>query len=69
MLPFAAIMGYSAAGTSELTFKDVFYPDDLKNDLPNIQKLIQKEIPVYKTEKRYIRKDGQVIWGVVDCDC
>lgn len=60
---FCSIMGYSEAELQELTFKDVSHPDDLKNDLPNIQKLIQKEIPVYKTEKRYIRKDGQLIWG------
>jgi PAS domain S-box-containing protein len=29
----------------------------------NITKLVNKEISVYKTEKRYIRKDGQIIWG------
>ncbi|MEI6632055.1 MAG: PAS domain S-box protein, partial [bacterium] len=60
---FCKIMGFNEAELKQFTFKDISHPDDLKNDLPFIQKLIQKEITVYKTEKRYIRKDGQVIWG------
>jgi len=60
---FCKIMGFNEAELKQFTFKDISHPDDLKNDLPFIQKLIEKEITVYKTEKRYIRKDGQVIWG------
>jgi PAS domain S-box-containing protein len=60
---FCTILGYTETEILNFTFKDITHPDDLKKDLPNIQKLIQKEIQVYKTEKRYIRKDGRVIWG------
>lgn len=60
---FCTTIGYSEAELQQLTFKDITHPDDLKKDLPNIQKLIQREINVYKTEKRYIRKDGTLIWG------
>ncbi len=60
---FCGIMGYSEAELQQLTFKDVSHPDDLLKDLPNIRKLMNKEISVYKTEKRYIRKDRQIIWG------
>ncbi len=60
---FCTIMGYSEAELQKFSFKEVSHPDDLKNDLPYFQKLINKEISVYKTEKRFIRKDGQVIWG------
>ncbi|MBK7711156.1 MAG: PAS domain S-box protein [Bacteroidales bacterium] len=49
----------------QLTFKDISHPDDLAWDLTNMRKLISKEISVYKTEKRYIRKGGQVIWGAL----
>lgn len=58
-----SITGYSEAELLELSFKDISHPDDLLKDLPNIQKLINKELSIYKTEKRYLRKDGQVIWG------
>lgn len=60
---FCNIMGYSEEELQKFTFKDVSHPEDIIKDLPNIQKLINKEISIYKTEKRYIRKDGQVIWG------
>jgi PAS domain S-box-containing protein len=60
---FCAIMGYSEAELLQFTFKDVSHSDDLQKDLTNVRKLINKEISVYKTEKRYIRKDGQTIWG------
>jgi PAS domain S-box-containing protein len=60
---FCAIMGYQEAELLQFTFIDVTHPDDLHKDMHNIKKLMGKEISVYKTEKRYIRKDGQVIWG------
>jgi PAS domain S-box-containing protein len=60
---FCAILGYDEAELLSFTFKDVTHPDDLSKDLANIKKLMNHEIPVYKTEKRYIRKDRKVIWG------
>ncbi len=60
---FCSIMGYNEAELLSMTFKELSFPEELKDNLANIQKLIRREIPVYKTVKRYIRKDGQVIWG------
>ena len=60
---FCAIMGYSESELLQFTFKDVSHSDDLSKDLANIRKLMNKEIAVYKTEKRYIRKGGEIIWG------
>ena len=60
---FCAILGYSEEELLQFTFKDVSHPDDLPKDMANVRKLMNKEISVYKTDKRYIRKDGQEIWG------
>ena len=60
---FCEMVGFEEQELQKLTFKDISFPEDLAADLPNIQKLKQCEISVYKTEKRYIRKDGQTIWG------
>lgn len=60
---FCKITGYEEAEIRKLTFKDLTHPDDLNKDLLNVQKLIRRELAVYRTEKRYIRKDGNVIWG------
>lgn len=60
---FCSILGYTEEELIKQTFKDVSHPDDIQKDLVNIRKLTNREISVYKTEKRYIRKDGQSIWG------
>jgi PAS domain S-box-containing protein len=56
------ILGYSHDELIGRTFQSVTDPDDLKDDLPLIQTLHAGEIPSFRREKRYIRKDGSVIW-------
>ena len=60
---FEAMMGYTEKEFLKMTFEDITHPEDLPKDLHNVLKLINKEISVFKTEKRYIRKDGVEIWG------
>ena len=60
---FEAMMGYTEQEFRRMTFEDITHPEDLPKDLHNVLKLINKEISVFKTEKRYIRKDGVEIWG------
>jgi PAS domain S-box-containing protein len=60
---YCEMLGFEEKELQKLTFKEITTPEDIIVDLPNIKKLIAGEIPVYKTEKRYIRKDGQIIWG------
>jgi PAS domain S-box-containing protein len=60
---FCTILGYTESELRNLTFKDISFKDDLEVNIPFVKKLIDGEIPVYKTEKRYVRKDGSVIWA------
>lgn len=60
---FCEIMGYSEEELLNMTFKDLTFNEEINDNINNIQKLVRKEIPVYRAEKRYIRKDGTVIWG------
>lgn len=62
---FCAMIGYSEAELSSMTFKDITHPDYLSENIRSIERLYKGEIPVYRTEKRYIRKDGQTIWGAI----
>ncbi|MDV6348253.1 PAS domain S-box protein [Nitrosomonas sp. Is35] len=57
-----AILGYSQDELMALTFQDVTYPDDLEADINNVKRMLSGEIAAYAMEKRYIRKDGRVIW-------
>src|SRR3954447_26666233 len=58
-----ALLGYSEAELLAKTFHDVTHPDDLTADLAQVDQLVAGDIPAQRIEKRYIRKDGTVIWG------
>ncbi|HLO50972.1 MAG TPA: PAS domain S-box protein [Kamptonema sp.] len=45
-----------------LTFLNITHPDDLEIDVQLAQKLFQGEIPFYKIEKRYFKKNQEIIW-------
>ena len=60
---FCSMLGYTEEELTQHTFTEITHPDDRVLDLTNIQKLMHKEIRVYRTEKRYLRKDGKIIWG------
>ena len=57
------MLGYSPYELEGLTFRDITHPEDLPRDIEQIAKLTRGEIPHYATEKRYLRKDGTVMWG------
>jgi two-component system, cell cycle sensor histidine kinase and response regulator CckA len=62
---FCKMMGYSKRELLSMTFADITHPEYVTKDIKSIKKLIKGILPVYRTEKRYIRKDRQVIWGAV----
>jgi PAS domain S-box-containing protein len=55
-------LGYSQRELLERTFVDITHPDDKKKDKALAIQLFRGEIPSYRLEKRFIRKDGQLIW-------
>jgi diguanylate cyclase (GGDEF)-like protein/PAS domain S-box-containing protein len=56
------ITGYSAQELMALTFQGITHPDDLAHDLVQLEHLLTRKTQSYETEKRYLRKDGEVIW-------
>ncbi len=60
---FCRTFGYSTHELTALTFKDLTHPDHIAQDTEQIRKLLAGEIPVYQTDKKYVRKDRQIIWG------
>ena len=57
-----SIVGYSRDELLSLTFQDVTHPEDLATDLAYVAQVVSGEIPNYSLEKRYIRRDGSLIW-------
>jgi PAS domain S-box-containing protein len=62
-LAFCNFIGYQEEELISRTFKNFTHTDNISIDEISLLKLIAGDIPVYHTEKRYIRKDGSVIWG------
>ncbi|NJO14658.1 MAG: PAS domain S-box protein [Thioploca sp.] len=59
------IIGYSVDELAKMTFLDVTHPEDKEASYQAIQKLLAQEIDHFQMEKRYVHKQGQVIWGSV----
>ena len=62
-ISFCKLIGYQEEELKSFTFRNFTHPEYIDNDEISLLRLIAGELPVYHTEKRYIRKDGSVIWG------
>jgi PAS domain S-box-containing protein len=56
------LLGYTLDEIKNKNFQSVTHPEDLKDDLENLEKLRQGEIREYSMEKRCITKLGPEIW-------
>jgi PAS domain S-box-containing protein len=56
------MLGYSEAELLATDFQTVTHPEDLGPDLELVRSLLAGEIPSYQLQKRYLRKDGAVVW-------
>jgi two-component system cell cycle sensor histidine kinase/response regulator CckA len=56
------ITGYSATELRGMHFKEVTHPEDLPENLRLHQELVEGKRPHYFMEKRYLRKDGEIVW-------
>jgi len=59
---FCDIVGYTRAELDRLTWTDITHPDDLDADVRQFQRILRGEITHYHLEKRYVRKDGGIVW-------
>ncbi|WP_336778139.1 diguanylate cyclase [Pantoea sp. USHLN256] len=56
-------LGFPADELKKLTFQQITHPDDLNSDLQQLERLIAGDIMTYTLEKRYFRKDGEIVWA------
>jgi PAS domain S-box-containing protein len=56
------ILGYGEAELLRLNFRDITHPDDLAEDLNHVHQVLSGQVSGFDMEKRYIRKDGAIIW-------
>ena len=59
---YCEITGYGASELLGMTFGDVTHPEDRVADRDRYDRLASGAAREYSQEKRYVRKDGRVIW-------
>ncbi|MCP4696544.1 MAG: PAS domain S-box protein [Gammaproteobacteria bacterium] len=62
---FCQMLGYTARELLSLTFPEITHPEHRGTDIDYAKKLFRGEIPVYQTEKRYLKKNNEILWGAL----
>lgn len=57
------LLGYRASELVGMHFREFTHPDDRAPSVLSFQGMMEGRRQNYEVEKRYIRKDGEVIWG------
>ena len=60
------ITGYSGERLVGKSFPEITHPDEAEATGASLQRLLAGEVANHETETRYLRADGQVLWGPVD---
>lgn len=59
---FSDILGYSREEMASKTFLDITHPEDIRMQEEQLEELYEGRIERFSFEKRYIRKDGSIVW-------
>jgi len=63
---YCQMLGYSEHELLQLTLYDVTHPDDREASVAKVNSSFNGEPEEYSIEKRYVRKDGETIWALVN---
>ncbi|MBP7734396.1 MAG: PAS domain S-box protein [Spirochaetes bacterium] len=63
------IMGRTREDFQSITWADMTHPDDLDADVQQFDRILKGEIESYHMDKRYIRKDGEIVWASLAVGC
>ena len=64
-----SMLGYSREELTGTTWQELTHPDDLAANLALFDRLLAGEIDSYSLDKRFIRKDGTILWTLVSASC
>lgn len=62
---FCTLTGYTAEELQQRTFADITHPDDRAANFAQFAELWDGKVNELTTEKRYVRKDGEIVWAQV----
>ena len=63
------MMGYSKEELTRLTWVDITHPDDIQKNMDFYLKVKDGEINQYELDKRFIRKNGSILYATISVVC
>ena len=62
---FEEMFGYTEAELATMTLRDYTHPDDIDGNEALFREMMAGRRDSYRLEKRFLRKDGELVWGQV----
>lgn len=62
---FCALFGYSEKELLKMVFGEITFSDDIEESKSRMKELIDRRIRKFSLEKRYVKKNGKLMWGNV----
>ena len=59
---FCNLLGYTEIELQQLSFLDVLHPEDKEKEKKNISAIFRGDVPLSKREKRFVKRNNEVIW-------
>jgi len=63
------ILGYPREELAKKNWAELTHPDDLQKNLAEYEHILRGESEGYRMDKRFIRKDGSVVYAAIDVKC
>ncbi|MDD2272672.1 MAG: PAS domain S-box protein [Desulfuromonadaceae bacterium] len=63
------MLGYNREELATMSWAELTHPEDLPRDLDNFNRILSGEINGYSIEKRFIHKDGSIIYTNLSVGC
>ncbi|MBW3634684.1 MAG: PAS domain S-box protein, partial [Chloroflexi bacterium] len=60
------LLGYASGELEGVRIVDITYPEDLELQTEHLQRMRCGELDAYQFEKRFVRKDGGIVWGLLN---
>lgn len=60
------MLGFPKEELLSMTFQEITHPDDLRAEQPYLQRLTAGAIDHYEFKKRYLHKEGHIVWGLLN---
>ena len=59
---YSEIVGRTPEEIKKIGWENLTHSEDLKEDLDNMTRMINGEVPSYKLTKRYVKPDDSIVW-------